>query len=61
MIIHNDLLKDLDEFKKIRQESHDFYSEKMVNVNKLKQEIKRFRPVNELVRIMKKLNVPQAT
>ena len=33
----------------------------MEAVNNLKYEIKRFKPVNELIRVMRKLNVPQST
>ena len=33
----------------------------MRSVGQLKQEIRKFRPVNELLRVMKKLNVPQNT
>jgi hypothetical protein len=61
LIIRNDLLKDLEEFKKLREHNAQFYQEKVTALNNLRHEIKRFRPVSELVRVMKRLNVPPAT
>jgi hypothetical protein len=60
-IIHNDLLGDLEEFQRIEEESTRFYQNKVGEIASLRAEIKRFKPISELVRVMKKVNVPQHT
>jgi hypothetical protein len=55
------LVNDLSEFRKIEEQSRQFFRQRMAEVGALRNEIKKFRPVNELVRVMKKLNVPAAT
>lgn len=60
-IIHNDLISDLEEFRRIEEESTHFYQSKVAEINSLRGEIKRFKPISELVRVMKKVNVPGPT
>jgi hypothetical protein len=60
-IIHNDLMSDLSEFRKIEEQSREFYNSKMEEVRSLRDEMSRFNPVNELVRVMSRLKVPQKT
>ncbi len=60
-IIHNDLLSDLQEFQRIEEESTHFYQTKVAQINSLRAEIRRFKPISELVRVMRKVGVPAAT
>lgn len=60
-IIHNDLLSDLQEFRRIEEESNRFYQNKVAEIKSLRGEIRRFKPINELVRVMRKVGVPAAT
>ena len=60
-IIHNDLICDLQEFKKVANDSRGHFHDQFSAVESLKNEIRWFKPANELMRVMKKLNVPSAT
>jgi hypothetical protein len=54
-------LSDCGEFKKIAEESKIYFINEAKKITSLRQEIKQFRPVGELIKIMKKLRVPDET
>jgi hypothetical protein len=54
-------MSDLSEFRKIEEQSRGFYNSKMQEVRNLRGEMGAFNPVGELLKVMKKLKVPQKT
>jgi hypothetical protein len=60
-IIHNDLICDLQEFKKAADDSRGLFQQQFNSIENLKNEIRWFKPANELIRVMKKVKVPPST